>query len=196
MVNVTISVTEELKTRMDEHAEVNWSKICREAIDTCIRTLENPIPQVEMTLKEVECNYKMGKPGLRLTLHFRNNMKTAIMLDRILYEINFIPTPGTMLSVGSGVYLHKQSFAAGSACEINPFMEIDAYTFFRIDQNITHTFRCDIELVSFFEGFRRPYVARLQAQIPLDFWRRFVKLVMKNERESLETRNKMMRKIE
>lgn len=32
MVSITLSVTEELKSMMDEHPEINWSAIAREAI--------------------------------------------------------------------------------------------------------------------------------------------------------------------
>ena len=190
MVNVTISVTEELKARMDRWPDTNWSKVCREAIDTYIKTLENPIPQVEATLKEAKCDYEKGKPGLRLTLRFRNNMKTTIRLDRILYDVNFIPTPGTKISAGSDVYLRKKSFIAGSTHGIQPFMEIDADRLLKIDESITRSFQCNVELVSFFEGFRDPYVVGLETLIPYDFWRYFIERVLKNEKESLEIRNK------
>ena len=39
MVNVTLSVPQDLKDRMDLFSEINWSAVAREAIDEKIRDL-------------------------------------------------------------------------------------------------------------------------------------------------------------
>ncbi len=40
MVNVTLSIPQDLKIRMDNFAEMNWSAVAREAFDGKIRDLE------------------------------------------------------------------------------------------------------------------------------------------------------------
>ena len=40
MVNVTLSIPNELKQRMDIFAEINWSAVARQAFDEKIRDLE------------------------------------------------------------------------------------------------------------------------------------------------------------
>ena len=40
MVNVTLSIPNELKQKMDAFAEINWSAVAREAFDEKIRDME------------------------------------------------------------------------------------------------------------------------------------------------------------
>lgn len=40
MVNITLSIPNELKNRMDVFAEINWSAVAREAFDDKIKDLE------------------------------------------------------------------------------------------------------------------------------------------------------------
>lgn len=40
MVNVTLSIPPELKNKMDNFAEINWSAVAREAFDDKIKDLE------------------------------------------------------------------------------------------------------------------------------------------------------------
>jgi hypothetical protein len=40
MVNVTLSIPSDLKNRMDNFAEINWSAVAREAFDDKIKDLE------------------------------------------------------------------------------------------------------------------------------------------------------------
>lgn len=40
MVSVTLSVPEEMREKMDEHPEINWSEVARQSIDRKLRELE------------------------------------------------------------------------------------------------------------------------------------------------------------
>jgi len=40
MVNVTLSIPQELKHKMDDFAEINWSAVARQAFDEKIKDLE------------------------------------------------------------------------------------------------------------------------------------------------------------
>lgn len=40
MSNVTVSVGDDLKSKMDRHPEINWSEVARQAINEKIKDLE------------------------------------------------------------------------------------------------------------------------------------------------------------
>lgn len=190
MVNVTISITEELKAEMDKYPEVNWSKVCRDAIDTYIRIIENPSPQVEFELKDVRLQWLGVEPRLQLDLHIRNNMKSEVVLDRLFYEVIFLTSRGSEFNIGSDVYLMKKSFSGTVA--IYPFMRINPSKMLQVSLDITRTFACRVQFQAFFEGFKEPYNTQKEAQIPIDFWQRFIKQVVDNEKQIAEIRNKIM----
>ena len=57
MPNVTVSVDESLKDRMDDHPEINWSEVARQAIREKIRDLrvmEELIEGSELTEEDVD----------------------------------------------------------------------------------------------------------------------------------------------
>lgn len=194
MVNVTISLPEALKSRMDAHPKENWSKVCREAIDAYIRMLENPVPDIKAELREVRFGYAEGKPGLRLDLSFKNEMRTKLVFDRMLFEVYFIPTPETRLSVGSGVEMSKRNIPMGKWSMI-PFMEIDPDAILRLDERLARTFQCGAYVTMFFESFEVPYTNSYAIKVPIDEWREFVELVVKNEKEKRKIRQKRLSEI-
>lgn len=40
MVSMTLSIPEEMKAKMDEHPEINWSEVARQSIDQKLTELE------------------------------------------------------------------------------------------------------------------------------------------------------------
>ena len=57
MPNVTVSVDDSLKDRMDEHPEINWSEVARQAIREKIRDLrvmEELVEGSELTEEDVD----------------------------------------------------------------------------------------------------------------------------------------------
>ena len=57
MPNVTVSVDDSLKDRMDDHPEINWSEVARQAIREKIRDLrvmEELIEGSELTEEDVD----------------------------------------------------------------------------------------------------------------------------------------------
>lgn len=72
MVNVTLSIPMDLKRRMENFAEINWSAVAREAFDEKINDLEfikNFKSQSKFTQKEAlnlgkELNKKLAKRRL------------------------------------------------------------------------------------------------------------------------------------
>lgn len=194
MVNVTISLPEDLKKKMDEHPETNWSKVCREAIHTYLRILENPIPEIKVELKNIDFTFEKGKPGIRFNLAIKNEMKTQITLDRVLLNVDFIPTPGTRVSVASDVYLNKTIFNPGARGFLF-FLPIDIGTILRINEMLDHPFNCNIVFTAFFERFKEPKVTSLGQRIPIYDWQKFFDCVVKNEKELMEIKEKHNLKI-
>ena len=57
MPNVTVSVDDSLKDRMDDHPEINWSEVARQAIRQKIRDLrvmEELVEGSELTEEDVD----------------------------------------------------------------------------------------------------------------------------------------------
>jgi len=191
MVNVTISVPEALKSRMDSHPKENWSKICREAIGTHIRVLENPYPQINIELRDVRFDYAKGKPGIFLELVYKNQMNTQLVLDRMFFEVDFQPTPGITLTIGSSGEMRKRIVPMGKWVMI-PHVEIDPDIIIRVDEQLARSFQCAVLITGFFEGFKEAYTTSRAVKVPIDEWREFVKLVMKTEKEKMDIREKRL----
>ena len=196
MVNVTISLPEALKNKMDEHPDVNWSKVCREAIGAHIRLLENPYPEIKVELREVRFGYVKGKPGLRLHLSLKNEVTTQLVLDRMLFEVDFNPieTPETRFSVGSSIEVNKHDVPSGRWAII-PFVEVDPDRILLVDESLSRTFQCVVNIVAFFERFQVPLTVTRSVKIPIDEWREFVKLVLKTEKEKMRIKRKKLSEI-
>jgi len=60
MVSITLSVPGELKKEMDEHKEINWSAVAREAIKEKI-SMMNDFKRFKGKLKSVEIDPKIKK---------------------------------------------------------------------------------------------------------------------------------------
>lgn len=94
MPNITLSVSQEMKDRMDTFSEVSWSNVCRNAIlnylderekDTRISESQNLkvigyIDPVQRRRKENKIVYM---------LKIKNNEPFNIIIDRIIYGIQF-----------------------------------------------------------------------------------------------------------
>ena len=179
---------------MNEHPEANWSKVCREAIEAYIRMLKNPIPELKVEFSEVRFGYNKGKPGLWLDLPFKNKMNTELMLDRMLFEVDFIPAPAETLSVESSVEMRKHNIPIGKWVMI-PFMEVEPDIILRLDEHLARTFQCAIHITMFFEGFKEAYTTSCTVKVPIDEWRRFVQQVVKNEKKKMRIKRKRLEEI-
>src|SRR3989304_6794006 len=90
MPNVTITVSEELKTEMDKYSEVSWSEICRNAIASYIAQRVAPAPKIERDVRNSmldNYDYETGYPTLIVDLRIQNRMNTEVTVDRILATV-------------------------------------------------------------------------------------------------------------
>jgi hypothetical protein len=153
--------------------------------------LENPVPELKVELREVRFGYQKGKPELILDFSLLNEMKMELMLDRMLFEVNFHPTSGITLEIGSGVEIKKRIVPMGKWL-MSPHLEIDPDIILRVDEQLTETFQCSASIMAFFEDFKEAYTMSFAIKIPHDEWQKFVELVLRNEKEKKNIREKRL----
>lgn len=178
MPNVTISVPDELKAEMDKFAEVSWSEVCRKAIARYINERMNPIPNIELDIREVRLDayHDSGYPTLSIPLRIHNKMASEIIVDRILFKIKFIDAKNNVYSVGSGADLYRRFVPANSIGEAQIFLGIMKEKVSSINDSLKKTFRCRVECNVFLQGFKNPFNTTVRTKIPIDEWERFAEL--------------------
>ncbi|MFQ6080380.1 MAG: hypothetical protein ACE5OW_01775 [Candidatus Bathyarchaeia archaeon] len=95
MPNVTISVSKELKEKMDAFREVSWSEVCRRAIANYIeaRSSANPIARA----KFLELKEKEKAEGYRFGLEIAEETSEELSFQQIydlLTDIEFVQVEG------------------------------------------------------------------------------------------------------
>jgi len=93
MPNVTLSVSDEMKTRMDVFSEVSWSDVCRNAIlvylekrerDTKISDTENL-----KVISYIQPSERRGDNKLVYMMKIKNNEPFDIILDRVIFGVQY-----------------------------------------------------------------------------------------------------------
>ena len=182
MPNVTISVSDELKTEMDKFLEVSWSEICRKAISQYISERKNPTPAIELDLRDVRLDmyHASGYPTLTATLRIHNKMNTDIVVDRILFEVRFYsPQDGHQYQVGSNHNLYRTVVSSNSVGQAQLFLPIFEWQFIRLEGKFDSTFPCVIGCIVVADGFKNPYNQEVRTEIPIDKWKEFTEKALK-----------------
>lgn len=176
MPNLTISVSEQLKSQMDSFSEVSWSEICRKAITAYIQSRINPMPQIQLRAGEIdpESYHESGYPGLRINLLIQNKMSFEVIVDRILYKVSFYTTRGQFDGAGSDFELYKHIVPANAMGGTQFFLKMMKEKIMHLDQYLEKTFQCKVECIVFVEGFKQPYKQEVRFKIPIDEWKKFV----------------------
>jgi len=177
MVNITLTVPEDLKAEMDKYQEVNWSDVFRRGIQSYIQLRQNPVPNLDCELKAVRMSstWASSVPVLLVFLSVKNQMTTDIVVDRILMDLVFYEPPYQSEVLGG---LHCQYFQfrhipanSSSVFEIEGYPDerfIELFT-----KSIQKTFTVEALTVStYVQGFVNPKIAsKLQIRIPFDEWK-------------------------
>jgi len=171
MVNVTISVTEELKAEMEKLSEVNWSEICRSAISEYIRIRENPSPLLEFSAIRETCDENNGVQRISIDLAIQNLMNVEVTIDRIFYEV-WLATKGRFVYASSGQYLRKQKIPQKSKRNIRLSAEIDRFRTLELETEFKETFDCKFVLETFTEEFKDELRGEVIVKIPIDEWQK------------------------
>ncbi|MFX0210848.1 MAG: hypothetical protein ACFFDT_33020 [Candidatus Hodarchaeota archaeon] len=172
MPNVTISVPDSLKTEMDEFTEVSWSQICRDAISRYIAERKNPTPKIELDLLRAVLKAKdfhQGYTSLNLSLRIHNKMDFEIIVDRIIFHVDFWKG-NTVYAMGNSFDIHKIIINSTSTVNKSTYLNIYKEKIYELEDLFDSTFPCRIRCVVFVEGFKQPYNTELRTRIPIDEW--------------------------
>ena len=172
MPNVTISVPDSLKTEMDEFTEVSWSQICRDAISRYIVVRKNPTPKIELDLQRIDLRAKdfvQGYSSLIITLRIHNKMDFEIIVDRIIFHVDFWNS-SRVYTMGNSFDIHKIILNPTSTVTKSTYLNIYKEKIYELKNIFNATFPCSIRCVVFVEGFKQPYNTELHTRIPIDEW--------------------------
>lgn len=182
MPNLTISVPEKLKTEMDKFPEVSWSEICRKAITRYIDQRKNPIPNIELDLRNAritDYDYDTGYPTLSIDLRIHNKMNSEIMVDRILSKARFLAEDRRFHAVGSANDLHRRIIGSNSVGGATIRLVLPKEKITELQGVFKSTFDCHVICTVFVEGFKNAYNQEVKTMIPIDRWNDVVKKVLK-----------------
>lgn len=181
MPNVTISVSDELKDRMDTLSEVNWSEICRKAIARYIDERKYLTPNIELDLRNsrlTDYAFETGYPTLSIDLRIYNKMDSEIKVDRILSNVTFF-RQNRAYHVGAAHDLHKRIIGANSVGGATIHLPLFKEKIRDLEDEFNSTFDCHVSCTVYVEGFRNEYNREVKTLIPIDVWNDVVKKVLK-----------------
>jgi len=174
MVNVTISVSDQIKTDMDALSEVNWSKVCRNAISRYIAQRNHPSPKIELTLRNallIANDSETGYTTIRLGLRIHNKMDLDITVDRILTQSSFFTEGGGHITaIGFANDLHRRYIPKNSVGNAQIHVTIPKEKIRDLKDKFKSTFNCKITCTVYVEGFRQEYNQQVESIIPIDQW--------------------------
>lgn len=188
MPNVTISVSENLKSDMDRLPEVNWSEICRKAISIYITQRDNPTPRIELEIRSSTVTAKSfdtGYPTLSITLKVHNKMDSRVVVDRILSTATFWEYQ-TAFPIGSAYNLRRRPILPHSSTMFRIDFPLLKEKISELSEKFTKTFDCRVANTVYVESFGNEYNQEVKTQIPIDIWKDIVK---KSSNESLNEKD-------
>jgi len=190
MPNVTISVTEELKAEMDKLHEVSWSEICRKAISRYIAQRNNPMPRIELELRNstiTHYSFQTGYPTLSLDLKIHNRMDSEITVDRILADARFVKD-SNYLAIGNAHDLRKKNIQPNSSGPATIHLRLPEEKIRELKDEFKSTFDCRVFCYVFVEGFKNEYNGEIKTSIPIDQWNDIVNIVMKKAQKTSQAK--------
>lgn len=184
MINVTITVPDELRAEMVQLSEVNWSQICRKAISQYIMQRKNPKPNLELDLNDSRLEYPYhpsGYPVLTISTRIHNKMDFEIVIDRIQLDVSFWKGNRTF-SIDRRYDLNKQVIPGNSTINKQSYAVLHREKIDELQKTFDSSFRCKISCLVFVEGFKQPYHRNIKTKIPIDEWNTLVKYTLTKSR--------------
>jgi hypothetical protein len=178
MVNFTVTLPEDLKAEMEKYPEVNWSEVTRKSIQIYVQNRKNPVPQLEFEMKEVHVQYSQSlrRPFVSIRLKATNKLASDVVVDRILYEVDFYRREGRGDERGGfiGQSLEYRSLRPGeSETSIIFYPEVDLLR--DLTDMMESTFWLSVTLTVFVQGFTNSYIKVVLIKVPIDEWKNEVK---------------------
>jgi len=173
MVNLTITVPEELKAQMDAQAEVNWSEVCRTAISVYINNRKNMVPRLSLRVDRTDFVYFPATvyPQVRLQLSIKNEMSREIVLDRVLYTTTFsIAKSGLQIAYLEGAYLNKHVLAPDATVGFSCYHNFEHIIMERLIHLVHGSMGMQTAFTVFVEGMKQPLAFGASGIIAVDEW--------------------------
>ena len=170
MVNVTITVSQELKDKMDKYSEVSWSEICRNAISQYIAQRENPTPRIDLyitTPRLCDYDYETGYPTLTLDFKIANRMNSEITVDRILTTTFTADRDGKMIGFGSANDLRRKVIEPNSIGFATVHLPLTKEKLRELQNRFKLSIDCTVRCTVFVDGFEHGYNQEIPFLVPL-----------------------------
>jgi hypothetical protein len=173
MPNVTIAVSEDLKTQMDKYSEVNWSEICRNSISQYIAQRENPQPRINLAKGQVNLasyDYQIGYASMTINVLILNHMNMPIIVDRILAKVITQTHDGQTINLGQITELNRITIDGIGTGYTNLRLALPREKLLECKGRFTKTFDLRVVCSAFVDGFKDPYMQEFSHQMPIDLW--------------------------
>jgi hypothetical protein len=179
MVNVTVSVSDELKAEMDKYSDVNWSEVTRKCIQAYLQNRKND-PLGDFKLINVRVNTGLlSKPQMGFTIESTNKTDSELIIDRIFFEV-YIEGVGWCFE---GQHLKYERVLPNypTRIPIDFYPEVDVLR--RINSRLEATFTVELGLDVYVQGFASPVHLgnqknRPKYRFPIDEWKNQVKATL------------------
>jgi hypothetical protein len=92
MVNLTVSISDDLKAEMDKYSDVNWSEVTRKCLLNYIQNKKSPRDPLEFTSEEVHFSFSeyLRQPSMGIRLRVTNKMDSNLVIDRMFFTVEFL----------------------------------------------------------------------------------------------------------
>ena len=174
MVNFTVALPEDLKAEMEKFSDVNWSDFIRKNIQLYLRNRKNSFPPLNFELEGLSVLYNadLKRPSMRLYLTVTNKMDIKLIIDRILFKVEFDKEFGRNKLEGAFVNqsLEYQPILTGETkITIDFYPQLDML--FRLNKKMDATFWVYVTLTTYVQGFESAHTQVIWTKFPIDGWR-------------------------
>lgn len=178
MVNFTVVIPEDLKAEMDKFTDVNWSELTRKSIQMYIQNRKNWFPPLEFELKELHVGYEhdLKRPSMSLSLKATNKLDSELIIDRILFKVEFDKEQGRGKLEGAFAdqsFEYRRILSGESKIEIFFYPQVDMLQ--RLSDKMEATFWVYVTLTVYAQGFVSPQIKVVPIKVPIDEWKTEVK---------------------
>ena len=174
MVNFTVTLPEDLKAEMDKFPDVNWSELTRKSIQNYLQNRKNWFPPVEFELKEVHLRYEddLKKPSMFLFLKATNKLDSQLIIDRILFKVEFDKEYGRAKLEGAFAdqsLEYRPILSGESKITISFYPQADMLR--RLSDKMEKTFWIYVTLTVYVQGYASPQTKVVETKVPIDEWK-------------------------
>lgn len=171
MTNITVSVPEDLKSKMDQMADVNWSEVARNGFAQYIRGRESQSPPIQYVVRTFTFANDMEKDAvLRIGVQVRNNSDAPLAIDRMSISGNI-----------GGWYVAPQYRHEMSRLEKNAEgnlqldLKISPTIAISLMKNIKASFRCELTIVTYCNGYAAPHQFGHNEKVTIEEWNNYLR---------------------